>query len=263
MAALCVNFRNFTYFIQEGSPLLVNIADVTFEINAKHKFTENLCADYVCLGTVPEFYIEVTPSEIEAERIKTQGENFSDGYLESIAVFRKICDDILKYKQGILFHSSAVEVDGKAYLFTAPSGTGKSTHARLLKNFLKDRMSYINDDKPIIRVIDGECFVYGTPWNGKHRLGSNVKVKLQAICEIRRDKENRIEKISSAEMLGVIFRQTVIPEELQSMDEFIKILNDIIKQAELFRLYCNTDPKAAETSYYGMIKGGKRCQRRT
>ena len=103
-----------------------------------------------------------------------------------------------------------------------------------------------------MRVIGGECFVYGTPWNGKHNLGSNVKVKLQAVCEIIRAKDNRIEKISPKEMLSVIFHQTLVPDTLPEMDKYLQIIDKVLKNAELFRLYCNKESTAAEVSYNAM-----------
>ena len=229
------------------------IADVTFEITHKYKYLAKICEDFICSEKEKaECEISVTPADMEYEKSKAQDGNFPDYYIESLAVFRKICDYILKNKDGILFHGSAVAVDGKAYIFTAPSGTGKSTHAALWKNLLQDKMTYINDDKPIVRVIGGECFVYGTPWNGKHNLGSNVKVKLQAVCEIIRAKDNRIEKISPKEMLSVIFHQTLVPDTLPEMDKYLQIIDKVLKNAELFRLYCNTESTAAEVSYNAM-----------
>ena len=234
--------------------MLYKIAGVIFEIKPKHKYLENLCADYLVYGVTPDCVITVSSEDIEAERENEEVKNFPEYYLESTAVFRKICDYILKNKKGILFHSSAVAVNGNAYLFTAPSGTGKSTHAKLWKDMLKDKMVYVNDDKPIIRLENGECYVYGTPWNGKHKLGNNLRVKVAAICEIRRGKENRIEEISAGEMLKVAFNQTVVPASLPEMDEYLDILNVLLKNTRLFRLYCNTDPQAAEVSYKAMVK---------
>ena len=132
--------------------------------------------------------------------------------------FRKLCDYILKNANGFIFHSSAMMVDGNAYLFTAPSGTGKSSHAKLWRELLGDRAVMINDDKPIVRFVDGEFFVYGTPWNGKHKLGENCKAKIKAICALSQEKENLIRKATVPEMLPVILNQTIRPKEIKEMD---------------------------------------------
>ncbi len=82
----------------------------------------------------------------------------------------------------VLFHGSALAIDGDGYLFTAKSGTGKSTHTRLWRERFGDRVVMINDDKPLLHIDAGSVIAYGTPWNGKHRLGTNASVPLRADC---------------------------------------------------------------------------------
>ena len=145
-------------------------------------------------------------------------------------------------------------VDGKAYLFTAPSGTGKSTHARLWREMLGDRVVMINDDKPIIRFIDGAFYVYGTPWNGKHRLDTNARAEIAAICEIRQGKVNKIKRISPSEMLMVVFNQTIRPTESDKMENLLGILDKLLTSLPLYRLECDVSEEAAKTSFDAMVK---------
>jgi hypothetical protein len=146
-------------------------------------------------------------------------------------------------------------VDGNAYLFTAPSGTGKSTHARLWRELLGDRVKMINDDKPIIRYIDGELYVYGTPWTGKHGLGENTRGKIKAICKIYQAKENQIQRADNKEMIGVIFQQTIRPDSLERLDNFTALLDKMLASIDKYSLGCNMDISAAELSYNTMSKG--------
>ncbi|MBO4251392.1 MAG: hypothetical protein J5911_01875 [Clostridia bacterium] len=230
--------------------LIYKIADVVFGLKPLYKYTPHLCENYLYTGDLePEFSIVTTEDDIAYERSLSGAEKFPDYYLESLAVFRKLCDFVLGFRQGIIFHSSAVAVDGKAYLFTAPSGTGKSTHARLWREMLGDKVVMINDDKPIIRYIDGGFFVYGTPWNGKHHLDTNARAEIAAICEIRQGKENTISKISSKEMLAVVFNQTLRPKELVKMDNLLSILDKLLTSVPLYRLECDISREAAELSY--------------
>ncbi|MBQ6980601.1 MAG: hypothetical protein IJQ07_08185 [Clostridia bacterium] len=234
---------------------IYKVADVVFAIKPIYKYTARLCEKYLYSGDeAPEFSAVMTNSDIDAERNQAGAETFPDYYLESLAVFRKLCDYILSCRQGIIFHSSAVAVDGKAYLFTAPSGTGKSTHARLWREMLGDKVVMINDDKPIIRFIDGDFYVYGTPWNGKHHLDTNAHAKIAAICEIRQGKENKICRISPQEMLSVVFNQTIRPVELDKMDNLLSIVDKLLTSVPLFRLTCDISREAAETSYNAMVK---------
>ncbi len=106
-------------------------------------------------------------------------------------------------------HSSAVVVDGYAYLFSADSGTGKSTHTGLWLEHFKEKAFIINDDKPVLRLENGQWFVYGTPWSGKTDLNINVKAKLGAIVFLERAKENHITPIEVKEAIPLFFNQTV------------------------------------------------------
>ena len=233
------------------------IADVVFDAEFIYGYTPKLCLNYLYTGNEPsELKIVITQRDIDAEKTDG-GEKFPDYYLESLATFRKLCDYLLAYKQGIIFHCTALAVDGKAYLFTAPSGTGKSTHARLWREMLGDKVVMINDDKPLIRYIDGEFYVYGTPWNGKHGLDTNCRVPLAAICALTRGKVNKIYNISAAEMLMVALNQTIRPAEQDKMENLLSLLDKMLTSVELFRLECDISLQAAQTSYRAMVKKSK------
>ena len=235
------------------------IADVVFETNHVYAYTPRLCQKYLYSGEEkPVFTAEITDGDILAEKNNEGGENFPDAYLESLALFRKLGDYILNNAKGMIFHASAVAVNGEAYLFTAPSGTGKSTHARLWKEMLGDKMVYINDDKPIIRFIDGDFYVYGTPWNGKHRLGGNVKAKLKCVCKIYQAKENSITKAEIPEMIGVVFNQTLRPEQAEDMEKLLSLTDKLLTKSNLYALGCNISREAAELSFKTMT-GEKIC----
>ena len=143
-------------------------------------------------------------------------------------------------------------VDGNAYLFTAPSGTGKSTHTRLWREMLGDKAVMINDDKPMIRFIDGDFYVYGTPWNGKHNLDTNTRAKVKAICKISQSKENSIRRANSAEMLLTILNQTIRPTETVGMDKLLNLIEKLLTSVDLYCLGCNISREAAELSYKTM-----------
>ena len=232
------------------------IADVVFDAKTIYKFSEKLCENYRYDGDEqPEFTVIITPEDINQE--KELAPDFPEPYLESLALFRKLCHYTLENAQGIIFHSSAIMVDGYAYLFTAPSGTGKSTHTRLWREMLGERAVMINDDKPIIRYVDGEFYVYGTPWNGKHRLDTNARAKIKAICKIYQAKENVIEKINPAEMLITLLGQTIRPSEEENMDKLLDLLGKMLDKVDLYKLGCNISREAAELSFNTMSKGDR------
>ena len=230
---------------------IYKIADVVFELKTVYGYTHKLCEKYLYDGK-PEFFIETTNDDINAEKINV--EDFPDFYLESLAVYRKLCTKIVKDYNGFIFHSSALAVDGKAYIFTAPSGTGKSTHAKLWRELLGDKVIMVNDDKPIFRYIDGKFYVYGTPWDGKHRLSTNTRAEIKAIAQISQSNENFIKKATPQEIFQMIFNQTLRFEDAENMLKLLDLLDNLMSKVDLYTLGVNMDISSAQLSY-GVMSG--------
>ena len=98
-------------------------------------------------------------------------------------------------RQTLLIHASLVRHNGYGYAFIAKSGTGKSTHVSLWLRHIPN-CDLMNDDNPIIRIIDGKPYIYGTPWSGKTPCYRNVKAPLGAMSRIDRADHNYVEKLS-------------------------------------------------------------------
>lgn len=151
---------------------------------------------------------------------------------------------------GFMLHSSAVVKDGRAYLFSAPSGTGKSTHtSQWLKLF--DDAYILNDDKPAILPKE-KIYAAGTPWSGKSDLNTNDVVPLQAICVIRRGEENTIERIGNGEAIPLILEQTIRPNIVEDYDELLGNLEKVLKDVPVYMLHCNISTDAAKLAYERM-----------
>ena len=242
------------------------LAEQNIEIRSIHEQVHTLCADYRAdrdaehAGCVPAFSVETAQADIEAERVvadrirEAKGlpeQPFSDAYLETVAVHRKIAEKMPFYDT-FLAHGSTVAVDGEAYLFAALSGTGKSTHTRLWRELLGERAVMVNDDKPFLRVTEsGETIAYGSPWDGKHRLSRNIAVPLRAVCLLERGEQNRIEEITKAEALPRLlilqFYRPVDPEALARTMTLLDRMNP-----RFYRLQCNMNLSAAELAYNTM-----------
>lgn len=95
----------------------------------------------------------------------------------------------------LLIHASLVRHKGFGYAFIAKSGTGKSTHTQLWLKYIEG-CDLMNDDNPIVRIIDRQAYIYGSPWSGKTPCYRNVKARLGAITQIVRAKANSIERLS-------------------------------------------------------------------
>lgn len=158
---------------------------------------------------------------------------------------------------GFILHSSAVALEGKAYLFSAPCGTGKSTHAALWQQYFgSDRAVIINDDKPAIRLIEGKFYVFGTPWSGKTDLNQNIKVPLQGICFLEQSCANWLQRIGPKEALKLILNQTLRPKEREGMTKLLDLLDRLLLQFPIYKMGCNISREAVELSYQTMRLGG-------
>lgn len=166
----------------------IGIAQLTVGIENRFEHIENMAAQYLS-NDEPEFYVSVSDSDIEEERIFSQTNNGS-GYYESIVAYRKIAERLPEY-DAFLFHGSVIAMNGKAYIITASSGVGKTTHTRLWLSEFAGEASILNGDKPIVRIIDGKAYACGTPWKGKEGYGKNEILPVEGIAFLTRAEHNK------------------------------------------------------------------------
>lgn len=153
---------------------------------------------------------------------------------------------------GLRVHSSCVVVDNKAYLFTAYSGTGKSTHTNLWLKQFGDRAYILNDDKPALRLEDGVWYAYGTPWSGKYDLSRNTRVPVAAIACIERGERNEIEPFSGVSAINAILSQLERPDDAEGRMKLLTLLDKLLEKVPVWKLRCNMDPEAAVVAYEAM-----------
>ena len=237
----------------------ISVAGQVVAVSAMFESSREYCKDYIC-EEIPGFSVTITAEDITIEREKNartdraEGmpvRNLSDALLEIIAIQRKI-SEVLFAHDILLFHGSAVAVGGEAYLFTAKSGTGKSTHTRLWREMLGEKAVMVNDDKPFLRVTENGVLVCGSPWNGKHRLGRNICVPLKAICLLERGAENQIAKISAGKALRMLLQQSNRPADAKWLPKYMELLDAISAWVDFYRLQCNMELNAAEVAFEAM-----------
>lgn len=235
----------------------MKLAERTIAVSANFATTKEFCRDYLIEDVLSEVDIEVdiTLEKMEAERVMMEavkGEKFSDAYLETLALQREIAEHMPRYGV-VLFHGSAVAFEGEVYLFTAPSGTGKSTHARLWRRGLGERVLMVNDDKPFLGAKDdGTILVYGAPWNGKHGLSKNIALPLKGICILSQAKENKIRQIKAGDAFQDIYRQTFKKStDVELMKDTLHVLGNVLKYP-IWKLECNISKEAFRVSYEAM-----------
>ena len=189
---------------------IYRIAEMNIAVKAKYEDTYRYMQDFLTDSQDYELYIEPTDEMIRYEAElgeEIHGDAGSPYICEAVAILRVICDYIID-KGGFFLHCSCLKYKDEAIIFTAPSGTGKSTHARLRREAFGDRVWMINDEKPLIRVQDGKAMVYGSPWDGKHHLSRNASAPLRAILWLSQSAENRLKPMVRADACQVLLRQS-------------------------------------------------------
>ncbi len=175
----------------------------------------------------------------------------ADPVEQSVELLRRVNDRLIE-QDTFLMHCSALAMDGEGYLFAAPSGTGKSTHAAMWRRVFGDRVVMINDDKPFVRVSPDGAFVYSSPWRGKHNLGQNVCRPLKAICFIERGDTDEIAPITPAMALDVIFDQLPRYTNPAHTVRLLELVDKLLTGTPLYRLRCTPTEQAAERAFFGM-----------
>ena len=237
----------------------VRLAGISIRIRSIYDEVYSLCRDYLT-DSEPDIFVVTSQADIDNEREKnilealTEGlvpVDYLDSYLETLAVYRKTVTQVLK-SDILLMHGAVIAVGDKAWLFTAPSGTGKTTHIRLWLDNIKGSF-VVNGDKPLIRT-DDRITVFGTPWAGKEGMQKNVGVRLCGIVFLERGSENRIDRIGFSQALPTMIQQTYRPDEKDALEKTLEIIKKLGSSLPLYRLQCNMQPEAALTAYEALSK---------
>ena len=224
--------------------ITIRIAELNIGVHFRYPFTEEYISAYAVDGE-PDFTVEATDEDLlrEAEFAEEPTEK---EYLEYVAVYRKIAEKLPEY-DGVVFHGAVLELDKKAYMICARSGVGKTTHINLWKQAFGDRVSVLNGDKPVLRVIDGVVYACGTPYNGKEGMGKRGTLPLSGIAFLTRDAENSYSKITVYDALERFMGQIYI-NNLDGMSALrtLRLADKILSDTPLFEFRCNMDVSAAE-----------------
>ena len=209
--------------------------------------TETQAAAYeIPVCDTPDIVITTSPEVLRAE-----SPHLSLDDCEYICTGGSFYTHLLEHN-GIMLHSSCVVVDDRAYLFTAPSGTGKSTHTNLWLNKFGDRAYILNDDKPALRLEAGNWYAYGTPWSGKFDINKNARIPVAGIAVLTRGQENSIVPYNGFAAITSILDQMMRPAEEKYRAIILETMDKLMSTVPVWKLTCNMNPDAATIAYNAM-----------
>lgn len=229
----------------------IGIAELSIKIQSRFSFAREFCKDYII--SAPD-KADITVSA-DAETVKKEmtaaDEPVSEEYAEILCIYRSIANQLPKFGC-FVFHGAAISYNGLGYLFTAPSGTGKSTHIRLWRQYIGKDVDIINGDKPIIRISKDGVSVCSTPWAGKENWQKNRIFPLGGICLLNRGTQNSIEKLPPAENIKHLMNQIYLPKNPAMLSLTLEHMDKMLCRVPFYSLYCDMSKDAVKTSFEAM-----------
>lgn len=204
-----------------------------------------------------DLLVTITSQMIAAEREMATEGAWSDAYLQQLALYRAIAEEAPRH--GVfLMHAAALAYGGRAFAFTAPSGTGKTTHLRLWKAAFGDAAQVVNGDKPLLRVDDSAASgtptvtAFGTPWCGKEGWQANTSAPLCGLCFLERGEKDSCERVQAADALAAAMRQVFMPRDPESAFLTLGFLDILLNNVPVYRLRCTMGQSAVRASFEAM-----------
>ena len=236
----------------------IKLADLTIFIHTISPRTYCCCLNYLSNDNTPDFHIYIDEHDVQMEYDRN-GFNTSrvySTYLETMAASRKIVEKALDFDI-IMMHGAVISTNNGSFLFSAPSGTGKTTHIKKWISNIAD--SYVvNGDKPLIKICNKRVIAYGTPWCGKEQMGRNTKAIIKSIVFMERAENNLIEQISFAEALPLLLQQTYRPNDEEKMRKTLLLIQRINDNVSFWRFKCNNfKDDCFEVAYNALVRNQK------
>lgn len=201
------------------------------------------------------FYYDTASEKDKIYACFVRGKNTADLYIDyppglwDSMIFDAInITSLLLEKDTLMLHSSCVEYNGEAILFTAPKQTGKSTQAMLWEKNMGALI--VNGDRMAIGFENGRLTAYGTPYRGSSKIGLNKILPVRAIVSLSQAKENKIEEIKGASaFIAVLDGLSVNMEIPQTAQKVSELVAEITNKTDIYSLACLPDESAVRILY--------------
>lgn len=225
------------------------LGNINFKVDFQSSttFTEYFSNFYKEEGDVNFPKVISLSREEVARRMKDFG---SESFTEFNLLLEHICNLFLPYDR-CLFHGVAICVDDRAWLITAPSGTGKSTQYRLWKELYGDKVRLICGDKPILEFqSSGDIIVHPSPWRGKERWPGSGPARLAGIVYLEQGEYNSIRRMSVSEAVVPLYTQILYqPEDETELRQAAAMLDRILRRIPVWKLVNIGDEESARLTY--------------
>ena len=229
------------------------IADLIVEYTAKYEDLEKLSEQFKYSGEKEADITIAVPNKHLENLLSRSAKGTTIGGIENLAISSEFNRAAIKHGV-MLVHSSALIYDGGAYLFSADSGVGKSTHTKLWLKAFGDKVHIMNDDKPVVRLYDDHAQAYGTPFDGGSGIALNESYPLKAIIFVERGEENSVRIPDNKEIIQKLYFQTARMVNRETAEKMLVNLERLLHLTKFYVLTCNMDISAAYTAYNSIIE---------
>ena len=239
----------------------VKLGNIIADVQSQYSYIEKICEPYLSSQS-PNCEIKIDHTSVVSVReITLQSkpkaeqipEDTAEWFLEVYALLHKLLP-LLPTHDMLFMHGSAICYKGKAYIFIAPSGTGKSTHTRLWKERFGDDVTVINDDKPFLVFREDKIYLCGTPWRGKHNLGENIEAELGAICILSRGMTDEIHLLKREDAVQDVIQQSNLLRYEHNALFALELIDKLLQSVPVYRLFCTPTLDAVNVCCKEIIK---------
>jgi len=242
---------NKAQFVKE---VLINLADISLSCLLRHPDAASFFKLFINPSLIPDIEVSVP------DRLATiyQKENSSVTFTaadEYFLLHLPVSTALLEFAR-VLFHGTAFLWHEKAWIFSAPSGTGKTTQFRRWRKLFNDEVKIINGDKPILEFQeDNTIMVHPSPWKGKERWGSMIKAPLGGIIYLEQGKENTIERMSFEDAVIPLYKQFLfLPEKVELIHNVCQMEEVLLRNIPVWKLINRGDMDSAQLTHDTLLK---------
>lgn len=220
----------------------IRVANLIIGVSTIYKRSMVKCRDFLTEET-PEYHVKMTQKDIDYQKeawLQLYGDcDPSERNLEFTALLMKISELVIMHDT-LLIHGAAIGLNDESYLFSANTGTGKTTHILKWLKKLPDAF-IVNGDKPFIRLSEDDSLFYacGSPWAGKENYYTNTMVPLKAFICMERAEYNCIKEISFSEALPFLLQQTYRPDDEIKLRKALHLLQCLNGRVKFYHFWFN------------------------